>query len=191
VRRTAQRTGTTVVAVVGDDAETCVRRLGDAANVVPVSVDHADPPLDRAVATWAEATRAHTPYLVHDADPLAAVGDAWVRYFDEEGPVGELEVAVGETLARWRVGSIELPDYYLVLDAEAWEPTRRHWYFGVLHRAAPARVVPVPDPDAAVRTLPRLGAGPWWPDLDDLLEGIERIVPDQVASPEGASASNP
>jgi hypothetical protein len=190
VRRTAQRTGTTVVAVVGDAATDCVRRLGVAVNVVPVSVDADDPPLDRAVATWSEVTRAHTPYLVHDADPLAAVADAWVRHYDEQGPIGELEVATAETLARWRVGSIELPDYYLVLDAEAWAPTRRHWYLGVLHRAAPARVVPVPDPDAATRTLPRLGAGAWWPDLDDLLGGIERVVPDQVVPSSETSGSS-
>jgi hypothetical protein len=178
-----------VVAVVGDDASECVRRLGEAVNVVPVSLDPDDPPLDRAVATWAEATRAHTPYLVHEADPLAAVDEAWVRHFDEQGPIGELEVAVAETLARWRVGSIELPDYYLVLDAETWGATRRHWYLGVLHRAGPARVVPVPDPDAAARTLGRLGAGAWWPDLDDLLGGIERVVPDQLSpSPSAGSA---
>jgi hypothetical protein len=188
VRRTAQRTGTTVVAVVGDAAAACVRRLGEATNVVPVTADEDDAPLDRAVSTWAEATRAHTPYLVHDADPLAAVADAWVRHFDEQGPIGELEVAVAETLARWRVGSIELPDYYLVLDAETWGATRRHWYLGVLHRAAPARVVPVPDPDTATRTLGQLGAGAWWPDLDDLLAGIERVVPDQL-SPSSASES--
>jgi hypothetical protein len=197
VRRTAQRTGTTVVAIVGDDASECVRRLGEAANVVPVSVEPDDSPLDRAVATWAEAVRAHTPYFVHDADPLAAVAEAWVRFFDEQGPIGELEVAVAETLARWRVGSIELPDYYLVLDAETWSATRRHWYLGVLHRAAPARVVPVPHPDAAARMLPRLGAGAWWPDLDDLLGGIERVAPDQLSSTgstevsvTGASASS-
>ena len=103
--------------------------------------------------------RAHSPYLVHDADPLAAVGDAWVRRYDEQGPIGELEVAVAETLARWRVGSIELPDYYLVLDAEAWGATRRHWYLGVLHGAAPARVVPVPDPDAGRAHAPAPGRG--------------------------------
>ena len=191
MRRTAQRTSTTVVVVVGDRAPECVRLLGEAANVVPVSVDAGDTALDRAVATWAEAVRAHTPYLVHDADPLAAVADAWVRHFDEQGPIGELEVAVAETLARWRVGSIELPDYYLVLDAETWPATRRHWYLGVLHRAAPARVVPVPDPDAAARTLPRLGAGAWWPDLDVLLGGIEQVAPDQFSSGSaGASASS-
>lgn len=188
MRPTARRTSTTVVAVVGSDAGSvpertagaCVERLGEATNVVPVHPDLDDPPLDRAVAAWAETVRAHSPYLVHDADPLAAVADAWVRRFDEAGPIGELEVAVSETLARWRVGSIEMPDYYMVLDAESWAPTRRHWYLGVLHAAAPARVVPVTDPDAAARMLPRLGAGAWWPDLDDLLGGIEQVVPDQV-----------
>jgi hypothetical protein len=191
VRRTAQRTSTTVVAVVGTRAPECVERLGRAVNVVPVAIDADEPALDRAVGAWAEAARAHSPYLVHDADPLGAVADAWVRRFDEEGPVGELEVAVAETLARWRVGSIELPDYYLVLDAEAWGATRRHWYLGVLHSKAPARVVPVPDPDAAARMLPRLGAGAWWPDVDVLLAGIERVVPDQlVPDSAGSSASN-
>ena len=189
MRRTARRTSTTVVAVVGTDAAACVEQLGLAAHVVPVLVDADDPPLDRAVAAWAEAVRAHSPYLVHDADPLAVVADAWVRRFDEAGPIGELEVAVSETLARWRVGSIELPDYYLVLDAESWTPTRRHWYLGVLHAAAPARVVPVPDPDAAARMLPRLGTGAWWPDLDDLLDGIDQVVPDQVA-PASVSAGS-
>jgi hypothetical protein len=189
MRPTARRTSTTVVSVVGTDAGAWVERLGEAANVVPARPEIDDPPLDRAVAAWAEAVRAHSPYLVHDADPLAAVADAWVRRFDEAGPVGELEVAVSETLARWRAGSIEMPDYYLVLDAESWTPTRRHWYLGVLHAAAPARVVPVPDPDAAARMLSRLGAGAWWPDLDDLLGGIEQVVPDQVVpAPAGSSA---
>jgi hypothetical protein len=177
-----------VIAVVGADATACVQRLGEAANVEAVSVDADEPPLDRAVATWAEVARVHSPYLAHDADPLAAVADTWVRRFDEQGPVGELEVAVAETLARWRVGSLELPDYYLVLDPKSWAVTRRHWYLGVLHRVAPARVVPVPDPDAAASTLPHLGAGAWWPDLDDLLDGIERVVPDQL-SPDSSGDS--
>ncbi len=176
-----------MVAVVGDGSGPCVARLGDAVNVVAAS----DPAsgaerqgvedvLDGAVTAWSEATRVHTPYFVHDADPLALVGDAWVRRADEQGPVGELEVAVEATLARWRVESIELPDYYLVLDAESMPPTRRHWYFGVLHRAAPARVVPVANTGEATRALPRLGAGRWWPDLDALLTGIDRIAPDQL-----------
>ena len=55
-------------------------------------------------------------------------------------------------------------------------------------RPRPARVVPVPDPDTAARMLPRLGAGAWWPDLDDLLGGIEQVVPDQLVP--GSSGSS-
>ena len=85
----------------------------------------------------------------------------------------------------------ELPSACLVLDAEASTATRRHWYLGGLHSKAPARVVPVPDPDAAAHMLPRLGAGAWWTDLDDLLRGIEQVVPDQlVPGSAGSSASN-
>ena len=53
---------------------------------------------------------------MHDADPLAAAADAWVRRFTAQGPVGELEVVVTDTLVRWHAGSSELPDYYLLLD---------------------------------------------------------------------------
>ena len=181
MRATARRTSTTVVAVVGDAARAAVERLGVAANVVALVPPVDDPPFDRAVAAWHDAARAHSPYFVHDADPLAPVADAWVRLYDELGPRGELEVAVAETLARWRPGSIELPDYYLALDADTWEPTRRHWYLGVLHAAAPARVVPVTGTDAEA-ALAHLGAGRWWPDLDQLLDGVDRVVPDQVGA---------
>jgi hypothetical protein len=165
MRATARRTSTTVIAVIGDagDARASVERLGRAANVVALVPPVDDPPLDRAVGAWHDAACAHSPYFVHDADPLA-------------------EVAVAETLARWRPGSIELPDYYLALDADTWSPTRRHWYLGVLHAAAPARVVPVTGTDAEA-TLGRLGSGRWWPDLDQLLEGVDRVAPDQVGAP--------
>ncbi len=104
--------------------------------------------------------------------------------------MGEVEVAVQETLARWRAGSIELPDYYLALDAERWAPTHRHWFLGVLHRAAPARVVPVAgNADEVAAALGHLSSGRWWPDLDRLLDGIERTVPDQAGlAPEPTSA---
>jgi hypothetical protein len=176
-----QRTSSTVVAVVGDGARAVVEAVGRAANVVPVLADPDADALTRAIAAWSVASRAHSPYCVHDADPLAAVATAWERRYDAEGAVGELEVAVHETLARWRAGSIELPDYYVVLDAERFGATRRHWYLGVLHTAAPVRVVPCPSaPAALTELLPRLSPGKWWPPLDRLLDGIDRVVPDQV-----------
>ncbi|HEX6254381.1 MAG TPA: hypothetical protein VFZ70_01085 [Euzebyales bacterium] len=74
-----------------------------------------------------------------------------------------------------------LTDYYIVLDAEDLPATERHWYLGVLRDAAPSRVVPVPSTATAIdRTLRRLPAGRWWPDLPDLLAGIDRVAPDVV-----------
>ena len=64
--------------------------------------------------------RTHSAYFVHDADPLVSLADAWGGYFQGTSPVGELEIVASETLARWRAGSIEFPDYYLVFSAEDW-----------------------------------------------------------------------
>lgn len=131
----------------------------------------------------------HTTYVLDDGDPLGAVADAWVRRFDEDGPVGELEVAVTGTVQRWRAGTVELPDYYLVTGVEDLGPTRRHWYFGVLHDAAPRRIVPVdPDPRRVLEALEALPPGPWWPPLDRLLDGIDQRVPD-VTVPNATSAA--
>jgi hypothetical protein len=90
-------------------------------------------------------------------------------------------VAVGETLGRWRARAIELPDYYLVLDPASWGATRRHWYLGLLHRAAPVRVIPVEGAvDQLPATIGNLASGRWWPELDRLLGEVDRVVPDQL-----------
>src|SRR6266498_1526031 len=148
---------TTVIALVGERSAACLE------------------------APYRAAKGMHAPYLVHDADALGVVADAWVRRFDQQGPVGELEVAVSETLARWRADTIDLPDYYLVLDSDSWDATRRHWYLGVLHRSAPSRVVPSSgDPAEVEARLAQLSSGPWWPPLDQLLDSVDRLVPDQL-----------
>lgn len=172
---------TTVIALVGEDARDGVVALGRAANVRAVRPEPESEALDRAVEAWREVAGAHVPYLVHDADPLATVADAWVRWYDGRGARGELEVAVEATLARWRARSLELPDYYLVTGAGELEATRRHFYLGYLHRAAPVRVVPVAAEPAALRqAVARLRAGRWWPDLDRLLADAAQVVPDRV-----------
>lgn len=179
-----QRASTTVVVLVGLETAAALRALEGAANVRVVDLEQDATPLDRAVTATSEAAGAHIPYLVHDADPLAAVADAWVRYFDGAGPVGELEVAVSETLTRARTGAVELPDYYLVLDPEQLDATRRHFWLGLMHRDAPGRVVPVePDPARVLTALGSLAPGRWWSPLEDLLAGIERAVPDQIGAP--------
>jgi hypothetical protein len=175
------RLSTTVVALVGERAEECLEGLRQATNVRVARPDPQDPPLERAAAAYRTAAGTHAPYLAHDADPLGPVADAWIRWFDQQGPTGELEVAVSETLQRWRADTIQLPDYYLVLDAEEWEATRRHWYLGFLHRAAPSRVLPAAGTPAAVATqLSQLASGRWWPSLDRLLADVDRVVPDRV-----------
>jgi hypothetical protein len=109
------------------------------------------------------------------------VADAWVRRYDQQGPPGELELAVSDTLTRWRARTIELPDYYLLLDPASWDPTRRHWFLGLLHRAAPARVVPAATTaDQLQARIATLASGRWWPDLDRLLADIDRVVPDRL-----------
>lgn len=183
-----QRVSTTVVALVGSDASRHAREVGQAANVLAVVPD-GERPLDRATAAWSRAAATSRTYVVHDADPLLAVATDWVALFDGEGRRGDLETSVAETVARWRARSIELPDYYVVLDAAALPATVRHWYLGVLRDAAPARVVPVDPTSVAVeRALTRLPAGRWWPDLPQLLDGIDRVAPDAV-SPGSRSAA--
>jgi hypothetical protein len=88
---------------------------------------------------------------------------------------------VRETLSRWRARTIDLPDYYIVLDPGSWEATRRHWYLGLLHRAAPSRVVPAdPAADQVQARIGNLASGRWWPELDRLLAEVDRVVPDRL-----------
>jgi hypothetical protein len=176
-----QRISTTVVGLVGEQARACAEGLKRAANIRVELPDPEAPPLERAVAAWQAATRTRAPYLVHDADPLALVVDAWVRRYDQQGPVGELEVAMRETVDRWRSRAIELPDYYLLLDPGSWSATRRHWYLGVLARAAPVRVVPAEaTTDRLQGRIATLASGRWWPELDRLLADADRLAPDQL-----------
>jgi hypothetical protein len=171
-----QRSSATVVCIVGDvDLATLAR-----ANVSTLSPPKDLTPLERATRATDAASGAHAPYFVHDADPLALVGNAWVRLFEASGPIGEVEVAV----ARVRVQTIELPDYYLVADADAMTSTRRHWYFGVLHDAVPLRVVRVPATGSPiVDALEELHATRWWPPVAQLLDRIEHRAPDAAPRP--------
>jgi hypothetical protein len=180
---------TTVIAVVAPAGSTPldgvratnVRVLRPEAEHVGAGTEPRDrASLDRAVEACGEARRTAAPYLLHDADPLAWVAGAWTRYFEATGVTGDLEVAVAETLARWRARALDLPDYYVVVSPEGLAPTLRHWYLGVLAGAAPARVVALAPSEPITDRLPTLGTGPWWPGLDRLLDGVERVVPDRA-----------
>ncbi len=175
-----QRGSATVVALVGPGSDRVLGTVGRAGRVRAVAVDRGLAPLERAIAAQRLSGGDGAPVTVHDADPLAAVVDAWVARFDGTGAAGDLEVQVGAAVAGWRGRSVELPDYYVLLDPDAWDRTRRHWYLGVLVAAAPARVVPVRSAEAAGPALANLPAGRWWPELPRLLADVDRRVPDQL-----------
>jgi hypothetical protein len=170
-----RRQGSTVLAVVGDGAAGVVGGLTGLHNVLPVV--RGERPASEVEAAVAGAT---STYVVHDHDPLAEVGDAWVAYFDGGGPTGRLEVAISAAVAARPV----LPDYYVVLRPEGLPMTRRHWWLGAVAGLAPSRVVPLPAPATAATlagALARLPAGRWWPDdLADWLRALPRTVPDQA-----------
>ena len=81
---------------------------------------------------------------------------------------------MAETLARWRAGALDLPDFYLLTRGRGaargsvgtgtsvcWDRPRRSgssWPGGSL-----------------AMTLRRLPAGPWWPELDVILDGVDRL----------------
>jgi hypothetical protein len=99
---------------------------------------------------------------------------------------GALEGAVAGFLARARAGSLGLPDHYLALDPDGWDPTARHFVLGWLAGAAPVRVTPVAGTTAAVtRALPALATRHWWPEAARLLEGLDRVVPDRAGVESG------
>ncbi|GLZ12745.1 hypothetical protein Acsp04_29800 [Actinomadura sp. NBRC 104425] len=179
-----RRSSSTVVVVAGEEAGRVVAGLGGLSNVRAVTRGDRDP------EEFADLVRrGETTYVVHDADPLAEVGDAWVEFFDGVSATGRLEVAIEEALGALRAGRAELPDYYVVLDPEDMPATRRHWWLGVLAGAAPSRVVPAPASAARVAdALGHLAAGRWWPeDVAAWLRGLPRVVPDRAGLPGGTA----
>lgn len=181
-----QRSSATVVTLVGPDAARSLPGLAAAGRVRTVTVDAELGPLERAAAAQRLVSGSGSTLAVSDIDPLAGVVDAWTGLYAGTGVAGALEVAVAATVAIWRAGTVELPDYFVVLDPDAWEPTRRHWYLGVLTAAAPSRVLPVPSADAVPGVLRRLPSGRWWPTLERLLDGIDHQLPDRLPTGEDA-----
>ncbi|WP_116951704.1 hypothetical protein [Jiangella endophytica] len=197
------RPNSTVVVIVGDESSRVVAGLDGLANVRAVARAGGDlarpagrgldvagghrhsprtPGDDADQRVRAAVARSHAAYVVHDVDPLAAVGAAWAGFFDRTAPAGTLEVAVEAALRSLRTEATALPDYYVVLDPDALPETRRHWWFGVLAGASPNRVVPAAADVATVRdAIAGLRSGRWWPDPpDEWLHGLGRVVPDRA-----------
>lgn len=181
-----RRLSSTVVVVAGEHAPRVLAGLEGLHNVRTVVRGDRGPAEVTASLAWASAAT----YVVHDADPLAGVADAWAGFFDGTEPVGGLEAAIETTLAELDAERLVLPDYYIVLEPDDLPPTRRHWWLGVLAGAAPARVVPAPASASAVaEVLGRLAAGRWWPaDVARWLRELPRTVPDRAGLRAGGTA---
>src|SRR4051812_50226382 len=102
-----RRLSSTVVVVAGEGADEVVSGLDGLHNV------RAIPRGERSPAEVAEVVnRSVATYVVHDADPLGAVGDAWTGLFDGTVPVGGLEVATEAAVAALRAERLGLPRHY-------------------------------------------------------------------------------
>jgi hypothetical protein len=174
-----RRPFTSVVAAVGTPNDEVFAALSAAVNVRVIRPNDTDPMI-RAVRAWEQCRSGSRTFTVHDADPLATVRSAWTTWFQGKAAHGTIEVARADALARFRAGTVDLPDLYLVIGATDLDEHDRHWYLGVLHDAAPSRVLPTTtDPAAVLKALTAWTAGRWWPPIDDVLVGIEHRLPTQ------------
>jgi hypothetical protein len=164
--------------------------------------------LDAAAGALQQAGRSTSAYALVPADPLAALAASWRAMWDVSRPEGpaEFEAEALKVLTAWRSGRFELPDYYLVLGPGPGSPASPagpagptgpagpaagdqgpDFYLGPLRTARPQRVAVVPATEPAqqaVGVLHALGSlpyGPWWPDLDKVIEAARTFYPGQLA----------
>jgi hypothetical protein len=138
---------------------------------------------EASTAALRRAGRSGSPYALVPADPLAAVAARWREMWDlaRQPGAAAFEQEAALALAAWRAGRFELPDYYLVLQAD--QDQLHDFYLGPLRSARPHRVVLVPATEPAqqaegvLRALGSLRHGPWWPGLDQVLETARRFYP--------------
>jgi hypothetical protein len=140
-----------------------------------------------------EAARRRSTYVIVPDDPLADVAANWRAMWNVSpaGPAG-FERSAAEALAAWRDKRFELPDYYLVADAEGTDTTAPDVYLGPLRAVRPRRVavagIGVADsPVRAARIIEALRSlehGPWWPPLDELLDAIRNFYAGSLARTE-------
>jgi hypothetical protein len=184
--------GSTILVVAGEGADAVLRGLNRHPNVTAVALRGEDAAVasdgsgSRSVDSAADAVQqlvasAHSPYVLHDRDPLDRVASAWVSYFDDPAVLSELDLEVELAIASLARRQTLLPDYYVVLGPESLPRTRRHWWLGALASIAPTRVLPSPPNEAAVEALLRaLPTGRDWPDPASWLRDLKTLVPDRV-----------
>jgi hypothetical protein len=200
-----RRNASTVVVLPGPAPAEVLAAVGRSMNVALIRPQNPQGPqepaggdgdgLDAAAAALQQAGRSTSAYALVPADPLAALAASWQAMWDvsrpEEGSAG-FEAEALKALTAWRSGRFELPDYYLILAAGPAGPESGHqgpdFYLGPLRTARPQRVAVVAATEPAqqaVGVLQALGSlpyGPWWPDLDQLIDSARTFYPGQLAA---------
>jgi hypothetical protein len=162
----------------------------DARNVGAVTGDSECEPGERIRIAWNEIDRRCSTYVLTDSDPYEALREAFVSSWQRER-LEDFEVAA---LA---AGPVPLPAFYFVLDAGTPDEDphgarflTREWFFGLLGRVAPSRVLPVPvsePPLASARAvldrLAQLPSGAPLPAARELVEHARRSAPGVLSKP--------
>ena len=190
-----RRNASTVVVLPGPVPAEVLAALGRSMNVALVRPEDpaADDPggLEAAAGALRQAGRSTSPYALVPADPLAAVAASWQAMWDvsrTDGPAG-FETEALKALTAWRSGRFELPDYYLVLGSgSVGDDPGPDFYLGPLRSARPQRVAvvaatePAQQAVAVLQVLGSLPYGPWWPDLDELIQSARTFYPGRLAA---------
>lgn len=169
----------TTLVLVGSESAAALGALSRLSNVRVSSFPAERDVSDEDVARW--VSQADAPYVVHDRDPLGHVASAWVEFFDDLATIGTLDLEVERAVAGLEAGGLSLPDYYIVTEPESLAPTWKHWWLGVLPKAAPTRVIPFTEGQSSLsRVLRQLPTGRGWPNPNPWLHEVARSVPDRI-----------
>jgi hypothetical protein len=142
--------------------------------------------LDSAAGALRRAAGISSPYVLVNADPLAAVAAAWTAMWDvrrDTASTADFELRAGEVVGAWRAGRFELPDYYLHISPNDAPDGPPDFYLGPLRSARPNRVAvavasePVSQAAEVLRALGSLRHGPWWPPLDEIIDKARSFYP--------------
>jgi hypothetical protein len=186
-----RRESSTVVVLAGAVAEPLLAGLARSSNVSLVRPpDEEKDSLTAAALALDQAARRASPYVLVPADPLAGAAAEWAAMWDltaGPGHAAAFEERAAAAVAAWRAGRFELPDYYVCVTPGVAEGRGdgTGMYLGPLRAARPRRVEAVvttaddQDSEDAERVLQALRAlrhGPWWPPLDELLDGARHFL---------------
>ncbi|MBO0772930.1 MAG: hypothetical protein J2P35_15845 [Actinobacteria bacterium] len=194
-----RRESSTVVVTVGEIRDSLLTEVSRYPNVsVTRPPDDAGDAIEAAASALAQASRKASPFVLVPADPLAAVASAWRAMWDVSGGArggAEFEQRASETMTAWRAGKFELPDYYLVVTPANAEAEGPDLYLGPLQAIRPRRVATAVGSGRAeqaariLESLRSLRHGPWWPPLEEIIDGARRFFAGSLAGAEGTLAA--